>query len=467
MKKDRYSTEKVVLQRLLEEKREFLSREVLTVLETLVELLVSYPEAVREFNLAGLHEYMAGKAGKFHDRYREHGDGAVIEKDNVYLYRYASVTITYRAVVHLYPLMLVSAVNYSNLVSYLCRELQKKGEEMITLETFLDTYYGLSRRCKPKLEKRDIKLLKELSKFDFSNKHYFRKLQGYEAKKRFQKLAYLGVVSLYHVINFPALGLEQYIHLAPGKASIPAIMKPFIEYEYHAEKKGKDYQVFRLFLVPETVASEWVPVLRELGTAGKVTEWYVSYNWNRYYQNTEYNWKWRLEFEELTVPKNVDTDRFDQTAGTRPRPLTSGFLTYLEAVHQLHSVNDSDIAARTGTSEHTIVKYRRRALAERAVLPYWNIGSTGLDSHYMVCFDNSETNDHLARFLDTLPTVKAMKSREFSRYLLLLPAFEAYKLNKRLLQGEQEGEFTVSWRRKVTADDLTVRYGVDLKQLHG
>jgi hypothetical protein len=129
-------------------------------------------------------------------------------------------------------------------------------------------------------------------------------------------------------------------------------------------------------------------------------------------------------------------------------------------------VNDEDMSIRTGISEHTVRKYRHRALQDDFVIPYWLVSQIGLDNYYQVCIQNTDCNQRLVSFFDTLPKVKVMKSKEFCRYLLFLPAEAIEKLKRNLKIGEKKGEFEIIWRRDLSIDSKTIVEGVNLINTH-
>ncbi|MFW9992869.1 MAG: hypothetical protein ACFFD4_12570 [Candidatus Odinarchaeota archaeon] len=331
--KELFAAEKAILVNFIAEKRKPMSDEVLTVFRTLDDLLQRYPKQVKDFDLNRLREYMVKKAEKFYDYFRDKQSepGIHIEKKKNNLYSFASITLFYKSTPFLYPLMLVRLINYHGFIRLLCQRLGKITKQELVLNDFLDEYTVLSRQCRPKLVSRDIDMVKKLSKFDFSVRYYYRKIMRLDADKRYKRLVYLGVLGIYHGINFPVLGLVPYLHLTSRNTGIPAFLNPHIELEYHPAKKGKDYQVFRLFLIPGKVEKEWVPLLRESGLVGKLDEWYIRYNWDNLRHTTEFTWKWDLEYSIDTQLAN-DHGKFDLIENQQGEMLTvnKNFIACLE-----------------------------------------------------------------------------------------------------------------------------------------
>ncbi|MFW9992868.1 MAG: hypothetical protein ACFFD4_12565 [Candidatus Odinarchaeota archaeon] len=123
------------------------------------------------------------------------------------------------------------------------------------------------------------------------------------------------------------------------------------------------------------------------------------------------------------------------------------------------------IAVEAGVSEDLATKNRQKALKERVILPFWQISRLGNDHVYQICFRNTVDNQQLANYLETFPKVKVMKSADFCRYLLFLPAIGIEKLSAMLIEGEKNGDFSVLWRRNIVVDDKTRLTGVNLNEL--
>ncbi|MFW9997979.1 MAG: hypothetical protein ACFFD4_38410 [Candidatus Odinarchaeota archaeon] len=464
-----FKKEREVLRKFMKERKIYLSEEVKTIMNVLHKLLTYHSPAVKNFDLkdASLHGFMAAEAEKFYKRLKEkNSSGAVLfERDGYYLYDYASISLVYGSITLLYPLMLVKAANYRNFIPLLCKKLLDTGNHL-ALEDFLAAYLELINRCKPVITTRDIELLKELTKFDFSVKNYYQQIMTYQSKKTFTRLAGLGVAGLYYTVNFPALGLLPYLHLSSRRVKILGELTGFIEYEYHEGKKKRDYQVFRVFLLPEKRERELVPVLKESGNAGEMKEWYVRYNWDLFIKEKKYGpWKWKLDLEDLEPLRAIDTSRFDHVRTMQSLPVTGKFITFLEAVHRSRSLHTASLSATTGISEHMVKKYRKEAIEGQFILPYCTVAHTGADSFYQLCLENKPLNERLISFLETLPKISVMKSEEFSRYLLYLPRNAISRVKSLLQQEEDRGECEILWKNEILVNSKTIISGVQLDKL--
>ncbi|MFW9995665.1 MAG: hypothetical protein ACFFD4_26740 [Candidatus Odinarchaeota archaeon] len=466
-----FENEQAILAEFIKKNKYRFDDDLKEVIKTLLDLITRFPGAVNNFDDQELQDYLFKMAKRFHSRYKEnYRAGAIrIEKDDIYFYRFASVSIIYRSMIFLYPFTLIGFVNYLNFVSQACNELEKIEGRDITLDDFLAVYFALLPKAKPKLGKWDIELLKALSKFDFSDKYYYNKMQSFLAKKRCYRLINLQVLNLLYTVNFPLINLIPYVHLSSSQTDIPPHMTPFIEYEYHPmTEKKQEYQVFRLFLIPEKLEDEFFPDLRELGTTGKCNEWYVCYNWNSLRQTQKGNWKWDLNLSSLEVRSDPDQGRFDLISGTSSgstSPVKDQFIEFLEVVHKYYNVNTFDISTRTGINEWKVNEYRQRAVDEKIVMAYWSITQIGIDSIYQVCFKNVLVNQKLAKFLDSLPKVSAMKSDKFCRYMLFLPPAALRSLKSWLYRGEKNGDFEILCRNEFRLDYRAIRRGVNLVEV--
>ena len=127
---------------MLTDKRSSMDEEVIEIIETFIDLLNSFPVAVRKFDLEELHEYMAEKAEDFYTEFKgraKHGENEVrLEKDVVYIYSYSSIVLVLGTHLLLYPFMLVTGANYHDLIPLLCRELKKT--QYLTLTIFFNIY---------------------------------------------------------------------------------------------------------------------------------------------------------------------------------------------------------------------------------------------------------------------------------------------------------------------------------------
>jgi hypothetical protein len=472
-KKELFEEEKKGLVKLLKEKQQKMDDEVIDILETWLYMLKRYPEAVKDLDMEKLREYMAEKAENFHEKYREkylneERNKVVIEKNVVYIYDFSSISFLLGSTPLLYPFMLLYAANYWNFISILCRKLQKIDvNDQIMLEDFLRAFIDMiQRRSKPKLTKRDIEFLKELTSFGFdSRKEFTRIYRKYQTTKQYRRLDNLRVLCFYRGVNFSSLNLTPYMHLSDYRFKIPDGLKAFIE-----QKLGKS-KIFRLFLVPAVYEKKWADELSRLGVTSKLESWEIRYNWDSLFRTARGFCKWKLEiFSDFASLPDRDTDatsvKYDlyyKIDGEKK--LTMGFVTFLETIHRMETTNPEALAAMTGFKINTIRKYLQDAIDRKIILPSWLITQLGLNSLYQVCIKNSKVNYRLIAFLETLPKVKVMKSEAFSRYLLFLPPVAVNKLNRSLKNSVESGNFEILSREKLFFDSTTIDKGVDLLRL--
>ncbi|MFW9997447.1 MAG: hypothetical protein ACFFD4_35715 [Candidatus Odinarchaeota archaeon] len=465
-----FKQEKSILEDFLLANKNRLSNELAEIFDTFYDLLINsknaeFGTAVKEFDLEKLRGFMSRKADKFlnsFNRGNKKKDLVLIEKNAFYYTRYHSISFTRNSITRLYPFLLISAVNYHNFIPLLCRDLERIDSPLLHLEHFFDTYLSLLKLCKPAFTEQDIKLLQELTALDFTKigHHSFQK---YDADKHYRRLNNLGVVSFSCSINYPALRFVPYMHYSTNLISVPEYLQPFIEIESHPAKTKQEHVVFRLFLIPEAIERKLAPAIDLLGMADKLEEWFVSYSWNSLVHTKRSTWKWKLDFSDLEVESGSNPNRFDRIFFTeQPRKLNYKFISYLETVHRLGPVNTDELVDYIGFSEEAIRKYQQIALKDRIIIPYWLLSQIGSDSYYEVSFKNHENNQKLATFLENMPKVKAMKSKNFSRYIVYLPEPAVRKLDHLLQQKEKQGEIDLHSKYVLGFSRNSIINGVNL-----
>jgi hypothetical protein len=466
-----FEREQNELRAFIDENKRVLSDEVAFILDTFLELISHFPEAVREFDLESLHEYLSEKALEFYELLKKDdereidAESVLVKKDEIYLFEFSSISLIKGSLTFLYPHMLLEAANYSNFVTLLCRKLQKTETSSITLVGFLDLFYEFSVRCRPKLLKWDIDLIREISRIDFSGKNFAKATLKFESKKRLVRLRHLRVVGVYHYVNFLSLGFTPFIHLAHHQVEIPEELKPFIEIENHPARRQRGFQVFRLFLFPLGLEHELSSRLKESGMTGKLSEYYLQYNWDSLIQTKTGKWRWDLKFSDLKTRASPDSCKYDHLFFTGKREsITPGFVTYLDTVHRLESIKSEDLVIKTGFNKRTLLKFNKKAIEEKFVLSFLRISRIGLGAYYQVCFENTDINQQLARFLESLPKVRVAKSKDFFRYILFLPLVAVKRLNHRLNTGEKQGEFEII-SKESSFGPKSIQSGVNLKQV--
>ncbi|MFW9995598.1 MAG: hypothetical protein ACFFD4_26405, partial [Candidatus Odinarchaeota archaeon] len=347
--RDFFEEDKEVVKSFIEKNQYKLDVLVLEVMNTLLEMLDCFPEAVQKYDLEKLHDFMSEKAENLFTLFDTTGNQDLelqIIKEPAYMFRYVSVSIIHRSRTILYPLELVRIGNYNNFIPLLCNELERTITDRITLISLVDSIFELYRRCKVKLNKYNIKVIQKALNLVSSKKQHelFRYFRGLGQNKHFNRLTGLGVLCIYQTINFPVLGLVPYMHLAHHKTIIPDELQAFIEIENHPGIK-QSYQVFRLFLLPKERETEWSKSLEELGITGKIDEWFTSYNWHSLKQTTRFTWKWNLNgFTDLNPYPTEFYHKFDLIRPIRIQKMTEIQANYLETVHQLESANSEDVA---------------------------------------------------------------------------------------------------------------------------
>ncbi|MFW9996240.1 MAG: hypothetical protein ACFFD4_29635 [Candidatus Odinarchaeota archaeon] len=463
--------ERQELASLLADKRQIMDREVIKIIETFIELLSRFQRAVKEFDLEKMYEYLADKAENFYQKFKvdstESENKVRIEKDEVYIFSYASVSLFLGTNILLYPFMLVAAANYRNFIPLLCRRLRRSDQDKITTKIFFEVFYELYSKGKPKLLKYDIDFLKKIIQNDFkSSNEYFSIAKRYKKKKRYRRLMFLRVLHVYAEINFPSLGLIPYINVAPQSNHIPEDLQPFIEIKNQSQVKYRNFPVFRLFLLPLGYETEWSRRLAEIGLTEKMEEWYNRYNWDMLRQTSKGTWKWELDLSDLDPATTAEFNRFDLVFHVNKAEILSPrFISFIETVHRLQTMDSEDLSAKTGIALRTINRYIKNGLEEKIILPIWNISRIGLDGYYQIIFENKCVNESLIEFLEAFPRVKVMKSKKYSRYLIFLPQADVNRFDVLLKNSEKQGEFELLSRGEITLGTNSIERGVNLNKL--
>ncbi|MHA1166815.1 MAG: hypothetical protein ACTSP4_11325 [Candidatus Hodarchaeales archaeon] len=458
------------IRKILMKEESRLSEEVKIILKTCYTMMQHYPAAVRNFDLAKLHKFMAKNAQDFYNSFKpenigiDGGNDVIIVNDVFYSYKYSSISFIFGTRVLLYPFMLLS-VNYINFTSHLYEKIKKETE--ISLLTFLEIFYELYIKGKPKLTKRDITFFKKIMKVSFDNiSEYSDFIRKYERTRRFNRLKYFRVLNLVHTINFPAIGLDPYIHLAPATIEIPDDIKNFIEVESQPAGKKKNHRIFRIFLLPKSQSNTLSRRLERIGVTGGIVEWYRSYNWHFLTQTRKFKWKWRMKFDDLNSYQFDANGRFDLFQNiTSVRSISSGFLSYLDAIHRTGTGNPNDLAVKTGLTVQSIYRFHKKALSQKIIIPEIVITKIGLPVFYQVCFKNIHKNRILIDYFNSFPKIKAIISKELCRYLLFLPPMYDIRLKKLLTNEEKHYDYEILSQYRINLGSKSIESGVDLTSL--
>ncbi|MFW9994470.1 MAG: hypothetical protein ACFFD4_20670 [Candidatus Odinarchaeota archaeon] len=436
--------------------------EVLTIVETWIEMLTRFPEAVAEIDLGTLHEFMAEKSEQFYEQFKcdngfNIGEEIVIEQNATYIYHWASISLIKGPITQLYPFMLVRASNYSGFIEAFCNRLKSVRE---SFKSFFNIFIALNQSGKPKLSEYDIKLIKEGISLEFqSRKQYNEVTRKFLRKKNLQRLVNLKVVAFFHAVNFSPLGLVPYIHLANDQALLPENFKPFVEKQFGRPR------MYRLFLLPIEKEKEWADSLNQLGKGGKLEEWSYHYSLDLLKFKNDGSWEWELDFPILGT-NHQTSQKFDLLAKCeRPKRLTPGLVSFLDAVHRYESATPEEIAAITGLSSSTAWTYFYIGFDSKIILPYWHIGRIGLDSYYQILFKNDLVNQKLEKFLEGFPKVMIMKSENICLFTLYLPVTAIEKLENFLKTGEEEKSFSILAKGSLLIDQISIDKGVKLDRL--
>jgi len=469
-RKTLYENDRLILEEFIQERSIFLDATVKKIIETLITMLKEYPRAVKSFDMKILSDYLHKKAEEFYELAINNDITSELEisRDTVYIYRFSSISIMYKKnKTLLYPFMLIIAANCPDFIPLLCRELDKiiDTEGAINLLSFLGVFRSTSLKKAPKLEKRDIQWLKELSTYRTFDRNFYRRVNRFESRKRYKRLVNLGVITLNYSINYYSLGLTPVMHLASSKWGVPTALQKFIEYEHHPPKKGKEYLVSRLFLIPDEILKNVEPELNETGTTGIVDEYYIKYNWDRLKQTTRYTWKLELDTPATGFEKGNNSDRFDLINKLPSKKLNHSLITYIEAVHKLKSTNTDDLSIKSGLSRASIKKYRKKSMTEKYIIPYWSLSPfIGTDRFYRICFENKPLNKPVYYLLEDLPKIKVMKSLTFYRYMIFLPLYALNKLKLLIKEVKREYDVEILLEKELSFID-SIDYSVNLESL--
>jgi len=455
---------------LMENKKQNMSSEVEFMIETFIELLNLFPDAVKMFNLDILHEYLTVKAEEFYKLYKDRCNDQKFIKiimDSVYSFSYASVSLVPSSNPErllLFPYMLVSASNYQNFVSKLCKRFRKV--EIIDLESFFNIYFSLYTHCKPKITKFDVKLIKKvISSSCETRKDYFRTVNRFKRGKRYKRLSRLGILVIFHEINFLSIGLKPYSSVLPKQTRVPEILKPYIEMEIPFVSKEKDQRIFRFFLLPSSKESFLSNELRDLGLSSRIVERYYKISMDSLIQTSQRTWQWAIDFdsEQFQVNNRV---KFDLLAEVQTKSILSPrFYSYLEVVHKFQSVNADDLSIKTGIHPRTIRRFTKISLDRNYIIPMWYINHIGLDGLYQIVIDNNSINEQFRKIINRIPKISVLKSEDFTRYLFFLPQSVITRLEKKLNTLEQEGRNEFLIKGRILLNNNTIERGVNLKKV--
>ncbi|MHA1449247.1 MAG: hypothetical protein ACTSP4_07500 [Candidatus Hodarchaeales archaeon] len=416
-----FKNEIVYLRDLLSDKKIKLDDESREIIKTMYELITKYSIAVKNIDLEdmALREFMSRKAELFYRNYRNKSKdySIIIKKKPADIYNLCSISLKKGGIVLLYPYILIAVINYQNSIRIFCRRTRKKTK--LNFDSIIDVLYDLSLRLKPRLLKWDVSLIRKLVKTCQLPENYPRVFLKYRSNKRFKRLQNLRVLGFYYAINFTSIGLVPYMHLSHHKTEIPEELKPYIEFESHPSKKTRGYQLFRLFLFPEAEKKEFYEKLANIGLTSEVEEWYCKYNFDDLIQTKSGTWKWKINL--LTPSPRYDSGKYVYMINTEESiDLKPKFLSYLEAVHQMSVINAEEIRIDTGISPHSIKRYQKMAIERKFILPDLYISRIGLNAYLQICLVSKEHQD-IIRLFETLPKIKVIKSRAFSRYLINIP----------------------------------------------
>jgi len=240
------------LETFISNRKDDLVDEVLEILNTFVEMLSFHGAAVHEFSktdfVTSLQDFMAEKAEYFYKRFKKEYnetrllDEIFLEMDVCYIYDYSSILIGIKSSwAILYPHSLLIAANYWNFIPVLCKKLAKMSEKIPLLD-FIKIFVDLQSKSNLKLHKRDVELLKKIIKQPLNTRQEINRFKK-SISKRHVRLVKLGAWRAEFEINFPALGLVPYLHLATRETEIPKDAQKYINAEQELfkcrEKCGK------------------------------------------------------------------------------------------------------------------------------------------------------------------------------------------------------------------------------------
>ncbi|MHA1168010.1 MAG: hypothetical protein ACTSP4_00935 [Candidatus Hodarchaeales archaeon] len=466
-KKELFSEEKNVLYQFIADNKDILTDETLEMMKVWLQLLEKYPEEVRDIDLVRLHNYMAEKSEYFYEKFGNRTDEIKIEKDRVIIFDFQSISLIFGSIIILYPFIFLYASNCWKFVQIFIRKLRKQPvNNQIDLTDFISSFWEVFQgKSKVKLGNKDIALIKELSNLNLGTRNeYIRIFRRYQNTKRFQRLNYLYIVAIFHSINYQSLGLIPYMNITNHRFEFPRTLTPFIE-----QKLGKR-DIFRLILIPSQYEKQWCSELQNIGMTSKLNSWDILYNWNSLSLSARGLCKWKIDpfdISNLILPNNenssshsklyYNSDPYDR--------ITTGFIRFVNAVHQIERVHPPTLSVYTGMSEITIKGYTRDALDNKVILPVWLFSRMNLNTILQICLYNEDLNSNLIKYFELLPKVKIMKSEAFSRYLLFLPSLYATKLEKFLRNENKTGNIRIIQLEKIPYGSEVIDKGTDLLKL--
>ncbi|MHA2334247.1 MAG: hypothetical protein ACXAEU_19625 [Candidatus Hodarchaeales archaeon] len=426
---------------------------VLEILGTWHEMLVRFPLEVSRVDIGRLDDFLTEKAQNLY-KSNEYREGSVMVEENAcYSYNFGSVSLVKDSYTLLYPFMLVRASNYEGLVSNFCQEYKKAGG---TLAEFHDLFLEFDRSGRIRTVEADIKTMKKLLGLAHESREDYKRMKRLENRlKRVSRLYLLKIMNFYHAVNFPVLGLVPYMHATGKDVEIPGDLGQLVEIQ--EEQEGQAI-TFRLFLVPVENEKELVAMLRSLGLTGRVEEWTLDYNWEALEkQARKGDNKARNDSESQSTCYGYKMIEYRE----RVKTTSPAFLSYLEAVHRYGNVNPLEVAYLTGYKQRTVLDHFYKAVENKAILPYWNVGKIGLGDYCQVMIANDEKARRLIEIIKGLPKTSVMRSREFYRIIMALSNGRGKKVDERLTGAGKRGELAMIAAGKFRR---TVNAGVDLTE---
>jgi hypothetical protein len=468
-----FEEERERLESLLEElkAKKDIDSEVIEIITTWIEMLTRFPKAVYELDLQNpaFHDFMADKAEMFYEQFEQNfnnilGREITIEKNITYIYHFNSISFILGSHTLIYPFMLVQAINYSNFIQSLYYQLKNTETNFIN---FFNIFFELSKSGKARLAQRDYDFLKEATHLELpTKKEHFPTIRKFIKRKRYQRLKNLSVIAFYCTVNFPTLGLIPYIHLANHDIQIPNRLQSYVEQSLLGS------MILRLFLVPIEYEKKWVDDLSRLGITRKLDEWYISYNLDTVYFSQQGSQEWKFDLSDLESCSETESDsiwhKYHLIIPTEKikRKIMPRNVFFLEMVHRYQNVYPEELASMSSLNiqPRTAWNYFYRAIDEKAILFYLNIGQIGLDRVYQVIIENNTINYNLVNYLKILSKVRVMKSKDLYRFLIFLPAKSIESFEKFINRAEKQGDFEILLRGDMTFEKRTYR-SVDLTQI--
>jgi len=443
--------------------------EVVEIINSWLELLISYNEKVKSLDLKELAPFLNRRSEKMLHLLKQ----CNLEKkvlnytiDSSYIFYYHSITIIIGTKTLLYPYMLVIASNYNNFIPKLSNDLKRKIGGKITLVGFLTVFYALYSAGIPRLVKKDWQLLKRISKIQTTNRDdYIEKMRrvGYGHSRRFRRLRLLKVSQNSFVINFPAIGYIPYILISFQEHKLSQNMKKFVEIEY-SDKKHGNTTTLRIMLIPSVYEEEWVEILSSIGEIDKIQEIYSTINWNTLYQTRKGSWKWRINLTE----NNLDLS--DELAINnlfvnmkRINGLTTQYIKFIDIVRRLGTVHSEELSTITGLSTVTVKKYLKSAQNREIIIPEWHINRIGLNYYFQVVLRANKIDHQFIDILEKLPKLKVIKSKKLIRYLFFLPTKTSVnQISAFIKKFNTSGECEILYQGKILDSVSTIIKGVDI-----